>query len=290
MNRQPLRQPRPGIRIGLGCAVSADGAPAGQASCGCCGCEGAYRCCLRLTGVLLAARCCWGAVLLFRLRLVLLLGLLVLLVLLLRCAAAGGRRCGRRRSGSSLGVEVLRPGSARCGRGPRAAGSARGAAARAGCRRSGLPWRLGSAASGGSTAWGRLRAAPVRAAARWSRALRVVRGPHALCGSTWVGSAEPRRSVGHRGRRRVGREQRAHAERRRRPAAAVACTPTPSATTRRPRARFSALGRSSGSLRRQRSMTVHSGSGTVVGRRGSSFRCAVQHLQRGARRRTAGGR
>ncbi len=52
-----------------------------------------------------------------------------------------------------------------------------------------------------------------------------------------------------------------------------ACTPMPSATTRRPRARFTALGRSSGFLRRQRSMTVHSGSGTVEGRRGSALRC-----------------
>lgn len=34
-----------------------------------------------------------------------------------------------------------------------------------------------------------------------------------------------------------------------------------------------ALGRSSGFLRRQRSMTVHSGSGTVEGRRGSALRC-----------------
>ncbi|CAM5453113.1 hypothetical protein SALBM135S_02439 [Streptomyces alboniger] len=109
----------------------------------------------------------------------------------------------------------------------------------------------------------------------------------ALLGSTCVGSAAP-------GASGTGAGAGSGVSRAPTPSAAaicagVECTPMPSATVRRPRARFSALGRRSGFLSRQRSMTVHSGSGTVEGQARLGAEVLVQDFERrvAAERRAA---
>ncbi len=91
-------------------------------------------------------------------------------------------------------------------------------------------------------------------------------------GSTWVGSAAAPPAVSGTGAGEGSGASSAPTPRAASTSAGALCTPMPEATTRSPRARFSALGRSFGSLRRQRSMTIQSGSGTFGGRCGSSLR------------------
>ncbi len=55
--------------------------------------------------------------------------------------------------------------------------------------------------------------------------------------------------------------------------AGVECTPTPAATVRSAVASWTAVGRCAGFLRKQCSITVHSGSGRLRGRAGSCERC-----------------
>ena len=219
---------------------------------------------------------------------------------LLRAAGCGG--CwpgaarpgagGRRRSGSSSGVEVLRPGSARCGRGRRCSCDCHG------CGPLGAaPPPAGAAAPGGMTrarvgvAAGRR---PVLAGSTLVAAFGSPPVPGRVRAGTCVAASGPSPArVPPAGRRPGGSGvgQRAARRRRARPrlrgvgvhADARADDPQ----RRAPGSRRSAA--ASGFLRRQRSMTVHSGSGTVEGRRGSALRCGAAPPGR-CRRGTAGGR
>ncbi len=104
--------------------------------------------------------------------------------------------------------------------------------------------------------------------------------PGPVGGSTWVRSSVPGSTPGTAGTvpgTAVGRGSgcsRAATASASSTAAGEACTPTPAATTRRARASEVAPGRWAGSLRRQRSITVQSGSGMVLGRCGSCARWA----------------